>query len=269
MTTFQFFQIPDGLESTASPATATTKWKAVGTDDWTYVNVYALSATPAVVATIYGTLYRQDIRVNKVAYNQFMVSVPYGTRQNASGEWTWDFDTTGGSVHITNAKEEIRRYPSATAPNQKGAISVDADQVQGVDIVIPSMRINVTYRHPQGVITLSQAKFLSSITGTVNNAGFLSFAPGEVLFLGARGSDGSVAEANVTYQFDVSPNLQNATIGTIEGVRKDGHEVLWIKYNDSTETVGGVTLPVRTPKFIYVDRVYEQTNLGIALGFGT
>jgi hypothetical protein len=197
-----------------------------------------------------------------------MVSVPYGTRQNATGEWTWDFDTTGGTVHITHAKQELRRYPTATAPDQQGAIAVDADEVKGIDIVIPTMRMGVTFRHPLGIMTIARAKFLRSITGTTNSTPMLGHAPGEVLFLGARGGDGSNSEANVGYSFAMSENASGLSFGEVASVVKRGHEVAWIRYKDSTATVGGVNRPVRVPQFVYVDRVYDEIDLATALGFG-
>jgi hypothetical protein len=262
----RFFPIPDGIETTASPPTYISKWKSVGEHRETVVNAYAIAFTPSIVATIYGILYRQDIKVTKTAYDQYSISVPYGTRKNETGEWTWDFDTTGGTVHITNGKSE-RRYPS-TAPDQKAAIAVDRDQVNGTDIIIPAMKINVSYKHPQGQITLAQAKFLNSITGMTNSAPFLTFAAGEALFLGARGADGTATDATVSYQFAMSANANNLTIGAVANIVKKGHEVAWIKYEDNTETISGTIRQVRVPKFVYVDKVYEETDLATALGFG-
>jgi len=263
--TFQFFQVPNHAESTAEPATYTSKWKAVGDHRLSYVNSYALGATPAVVATLYGTLHRQDIRVTQTAYNQFEVIVPYGKRKNEAGQWTWDFDTTGGTVHITHAKEELRRYPTGTAPNQKGAIAVDHDEVKGTEIVIPVMRMNVTYKHPLGVISIAYAKYLKSITGTVNSTPMLDHAPGEVLFLGSRGSDGTDSEASVSYSFAMSENATGLAFGDVTGVVKRGHEVAWIRYKDDVDS----GKPTRIPWYAYVDRVYDEIDMASALGFGS
>jgi hypothetical protein len=198
-----------------------------------------------------------------------MVEIAYGTRKNETGDFTWDFDTTGGTIHITQAKEEVARFPAASAPNQKGAIGVDGDEVKGTEIIVPALKINVNFRHPLGVITLPQADFLSDITGTVNNAVFLgTFAPGRVLFLGARGSDGSQAEATVSYQFAVGKNQLNQTIGSVTGVNKKAWEVAWVRYKDTIVTADGKDLPTREPKFVYVDRVYEEIDFRVALGFG-
>ncbi len=264
---FRFIPIPEHTESTATPPTYTSKWKAVGDPSQTYVHIYANAATPPTVLTIYGTLHRQDIRVVQVAYNQFDVTVPYAKNPNANGSWTWDFDTTGGTVHITHA-EEVARYPAGVAPPLSGTIGLDKDQVNGTDIIIPAMKFNVQYKHPSGELTLARSKFLSNITGTVNGDTFLTYAPGEVLFLGARGSDGSDSEVTANYQFAMSANLDNGTIGGIAGVNKKGHEHAWIQFADAVVNEAGVNFPTRKPKHVYVNRPYEEIPMATALGFG-
>lgn len=259
---------PDGIETTASPPSETHQFVIAGSDNRNTVNAYALSATPNLISTNYGILYRQDIRCTRTAYNQWSIEVPYAQGANETGEWTWDFDTTGGTVHITQAKEEVSRYPASTAPDQKGAIAVDGHEVKGTEIVIPAMKIHVQFRHPLGVITLARAKYLRSITGTVSSDAFLTFAPGEVLFLGARGSNGSDAEATVSYEFAVAENATGLTIGGIAGVAKKAWDVAWIRYRDTITTVSGDDNPTRVAEFVYVDRVYETTPMSTALGFG-
>ena len=264
----RFITIPDGISSTANPPTQTHHFMIAEVSDANTAISYAIASTPSVVATVYGILYRDDVRVNRTAYNQWKVEVPYGVKKNASGDWTWEFDTTGGTVHITNAKEELRRYPTATAPDQKGAISVDADKVEGTEIIIPAMKINVQFRHPLGVVTLARAKFLSNMTGKTNSDTFLTFAPGEVLFLGARGSDGSEAEAMISYQFAMASNVTGLTIGSVAGVAKRAWEVAWIRYKDTITTADSKERPTREAQFVYVDRVYDEVAMAAALGFG-
>jgi len=264
----RIFLLPDGIKSTAQEPTETRRYKIADVGNKNTAQAYAIASTPAIVATVHGILYRQDVQVDQANFNQWIVTVPYGSRKNVTGDFTWDFDTTGGTIHITQAKQEVSRYPSASAPNQKGAIAVDGDEVKGTDIIVPAMKINVSFRHPLGVITLPQAKFLSNITGTVNNDPFLTFAPGEVLFLGARGSDGTDAEATVTYQFAMAANVTGQTIGSITGIAKKAWEVAWIRYKDAIVTADGKELPTREAKFVYVDRVYEEIAMAAALGFG-
>jgi hypothetical protein len=264
----RIISLPDGIDSTGFEPTQTRRYKIVGVSNINTANAYAIASTPAIVSTVYGLLYRQDVRIRQSAYNHWMVEVPYGLRKAITGDFTWDFDTTGGTIHITQAKEEVARYPVAIAPDQKEAIAIDGDEVKGTEIVVPAMKINVSFRHPLGVITIPQAKFLSSITGTVNLDTFLTFAPGQVLFLGARGADGTDAEATVSYQFAMAENQSNVTIGDIAGVAKKAWDVAWIRYQDTIAVEGGKELPTRVPKFVYVDRVYESIAMATALGFG-
>lgn len=259
---------PNGIQTAANPPSESHSFTLIGTDNKDEVNAYAMGATPAFVISNYGILYRQDLQCDRTHYNHWKIQVPYAPAKNETGEWTWDFDTTGGTVHITQAKEEMRRYPTATAPNCLGSIAIDGDEVKGVDIVVPAMKINVQYKHPQGVLTLARAKFLNNMTGMVNSDSFLTFSPGEVLFLGARGSDGTESEATVSYSFAMAANAEGLTIGDIAGVAKKGWEVAWIRYHDTITNSDGKDWPTRVPQFVYVDRVYETISMSSALGFG-
>jgi hypothetical protein len=264
----QWIVTPNGVETTANPPSENHTFRLIGTNDRNVANAYAYGATPAFVVSNYGILYKQDIQLSRTAYNHWTVRVPYAPAKNESGEWTWDFDTTGGTVHLTQAREEVARYPSATAPNQQGAIAVDQDEVKGIEIVIPAMKLNVQYRHPMGVLTLAKAKFLANMTGLVNSDVFLTFAPGEVLFLGARGSDGTESEATISYSFAMAANVTGLTIGGIANVAKKGWEVAWIRYQDTITVADGKDNPTRVPKYVYVDRVYDTIPMATALGFG-
>ncbi len=264
----QFFPAPNGISTTASPPSSTYKYRLIGTASENEANAYVMASTPFIVTTTYGVLYRQDIECQRTAYNQWDVTVPYDQTNRTLGEWTWDFDTTGGQIHITNAKEEVSRYPATTAPNQLGAIACDGDEVKGTEIIVPAMKVNVQFKHPMGVVTLAYAKFLSNITGTVNSDRFLGFSPGEVLFLGASGSDGTNAEASMNYSFAMSANVTGLSIGAITGVAKKGWEVAWIRYHDTITSADGKDNPTRVAKYVYVDRVYEEINMTNALGFG-
>jgi hypothetical protein len=294
---FQFIRIPEHTESSDNPPTLVQYWKAVGSANPAFVKAFVQTGTPITVATINGTLFRDDIQLRQVAYNQFEIAVPYGARNRqpsqglSVGEWTWDFDTTGGSVHITYAKEEVGRYKQGEnadfllgisddprlmteVPDQLGLIGVKPETVEGVDIVIPLMRFGVTYRHPPGAIGIPRARYLASITGSTNSDTFMTFSPGEVLFLGSRGGEGSQTESTVNYQFLASPNAL-LNIGGIQNIARKGHEVLWVLYEDAEVFTGKSDangnpekIATRKPKFAYVDRVYDEVPLATALGFG-
>lgn len=194
---------------------------------------------------------------------------------------TRSFDTGGGTQHITQSlpvgqDESLDfefRFPGGAA-NQSGAIGVDGDSVNGVDIVVPALTWTETYDVPHQFITADYIKTLSKLTGTVNNAAFRTFPAGEVLFLGASGSqewDSDKGEGpwNLSFKFSQSPNagagktLPALSIGDISNIAKDGHDYMWIRYEDS---VNANTL-VKRPKAVYVNRVYRRENFG-QLGLG-
>jgi len=264
MTLFRFTESRDSRKTTTIPLTYVAAYTASGTNDGAYVRAYALAATPTVVSLVGGTAYRQDVAVDPVGFEQWKIVVPYGPKQHETGEFTLTFDTSGGTVHISASKATIGKYPSGTAPDFKQLIGVNADQVEGADIVIPALKITANFRHPAAFMTLAQIKYLASITGKVNSATFLTFAAGEVLFLGAAGSEGTESETEVTYQFAMSSNATGLTIGDVADIVKKGHELAWIKYKDDVDS----TLPVKVPEFVYVERVYDTVNLALGLGFG-
>jgi hypothetical protein len=192
------------------------------------------------------------------------------------------FDTGGATQHITQAipsdtfpfGDQSFHTGSPAAPNMRGAIGVDGDSVQGVDIVVPQLTWTENYDVPWQYVTTDYIKSLSSLTGTVNNAEFRGFAAGEVLFTGASGSqqwdsDKGDGPWSLSYKFVASANqgsgktYPSITIGDISGIEKDGHDYLWVRYEDAVENQ---TL-LKRPKFVYVDKVYRRASFA-GLGIG-
>jgi hypothetical protein len=193
------------------------------------------------------------------------------------------FDTGGATQHITQAigsddfPDGEQRFHSGApaAPNMQGAIGVDGDSVQGVDIVVPQLTWTETYDVPAQYVSTDYVKTTSRMTGTVNDDEFRGFAAGEVLFLGASGSQQWDEEKgdgpwSLSYKFVAHPNygagktLPALTIGNIEDIEKDGHDYLWVRYEDA---VSGSTL-LKRPKFVYVNKVYRRADfkdLGIGV----
>lgn len=177
------------------------------------------------------------------------------------------FDTTGGTQHITQAHDETK-YPSS-APTQEKAIAVDANGVNGVDIVVPQLQWQETYDVPNSYVTSAWIRGVAGLTGTVNNGSFRGFGAGEVLFVGCSGSqewDDQKGRGpwSLSFRFIASQNVTNQTIGSISGVAKKGHEYLWVRYEDS---VAENTL-IKKPKHVYVNKVYKETDFS-GLGIGT
>lgn len=193
------------------------------------------------------------------------------------------FDTSGGTAHITQAIKGAgtnngeRRWGSGGengAPYAEHAIGVDGNSVNGVDIVIPQLTWTETYDVPSQYVTSAYIKNVASLTGTVNSAAFRTFAAGEVLFVGASGSQEWDAEKGngpwtLAFKFIASPNagagqtVPALEVGSITGIEKRGHDYLWVRYEDS---VTDDTL-IKKPKHVYVNKVYRDGNFSL-LGIG-
>lgn len=198
------------------------------------------------------------------------------------------FDTSGVSTHITQQPQldagtsvrtygTERRYPEAgadAAPDQEGAIGVDGQSVNGVDIIVPTLQWTETYDVPAQYVTTDYIKNVSALTGTVNASSFRGFAAGEVLFQGATGSqdwDEQRGDSpwSLSYKFLASANadgvtMPRVTIGSITGIEKKGHEYLWVKYEDEVNS----TTVFKRPRHVYVNQVYAETDFQL-LGLGT
>ena len=176
------------------------------------------------------------------------------------------FDTTGGTQHITQAYSETRF--GTNAPDQKKAIGVDSNGVNGVDIVVPQLQWQETYDVPNVYVTSEWIRGVSGVTGTTNNASFRGFEAGEVLFLGCSGSQEWDDEKgrgpwSLSFRFVASKNVTGETVGDITGVDKKGHEYLWVRYEESESQ----NVLIKKPKAVYVNKVYREGNFS-SLGIG-
>jgi hypothetical protein len=235
---FQFDEAPDSRSQTANPPSETRIYVASGEFDPLVVKAYAYGGTPAFVATVEAILYRQDIQVEPDGHRLFRVVVPYAKNKKEQGNFSFDFDTSGGSIHIKASKSTVSRYPAAGAKDHKQLI------------VVPATKINCHFTHPLGVVTLNHAFYLAEITGKVNNDNIFGRQPGEILFLGGSGGDGTDAPAQVKYSFAYEKNLSDLIFGAITGVAKDGWDYIWLEYED--DDAGGK--PGKVPKQVNVDR---------------
>lgn len=258
----RFDEKPNSGAQTTNPASITKLYTLCGFTDAAAAYSYAASMTAAVSIGAGQVLYRQNISVDPVGYDVWDVSVPYGTLDKTVGEYRFSFSTTGGTVTIRQAKEHVAVFP-AGKPNNQGAIDVQNGEAQGVEIVIPALKLTYTFRHPLGFVNEALAVKLARLTGRTNSAIWHGFKAGECLFLGASGSDGSTAEAEVQYEIACSEELTSATVGAITGVNKKGWDISWSSFVDDED--GGK--PVRIVDYISVERVYDSFDFAAQLGF--
>lgn len=267
---FTFDERPESRQSSFDPPTETLIYNALGEQDDMVVKTYAIAGTPFSIFTAAGILYRQDIRVDPVGWANYKVTVPYGKKKRNTGEYSFHFDTTGATVNIRCSRQHVSSYDStgilagADANLHKGAIGVQLDgEVAGVDVVIPCLKLSIDFKHPRGIVTIARAKHLSDCTGRYNDQPYLGFDSGELLFLGATGSDGTDSDAEVSYHFAGSPNTTTLKFDQILGITKKGWEAAWVEFK--REEVNGK--PTSKPMRVHIERVYEGLDFATAFGW--
>ena len=185
----------------------------------------------------------------------------YGQRTfTPTGESVYQFDTGGGSQHVTQSRTTVARYarPGAVAGNFMGAIGVSADGVDGADITVPVYNFSEVHYKSRSFVDDSYKATLFELTGSVNSRKFRMFAAGEVLFLGASGTKRGSDDWELTYRFAASPNRSGIAIGDIAGIVKGGWEYLWVQYADE-EDANAQTL-IKRPLSVHVEQVYAYKD---------
>ena len=107
----------------------------------------AITALKAAAPATLGGLRRQPVAIEPVhvdtakpdtcIWTGTAAYAPFDRKEPPqTGDSVYNFDTGGGSQHITQSLQTVSRYPG-TAPDFKGAIGVTHDNVEGVDITVP------------------------------------------------------------------------------------------------------------------------------------
>ena len=178
------------------------------------------------------------------------------------------FDTGGGTMHRNQSLKTVSKVPN-DAPDFNGAIEVDNEgNVNGVDVTMPVLNFTETHVMKGSRVSTSYKKSVAALTGTVNRSGFRGFSAGEVLFLGASGTNRGKKNDSpweITFRFAVSPNQSSLQVGKLKVSNKRGWDYLWVRYADKVaENKKNV---IKEPVAAYVEQVYPEGDFG-NLGLG-
>jgi hypothetical protein len=148
---------------------------------------------------------------------------------SGAGSYTFSFSTTGATYHTKFAKDQDAfngTYGTADA-TVGHKINWNGQSADGIDIVGPQLQITIRKRLPGSRITLPFIRQIVSLTGKTNNATFMQFAAGELLFMGAEGQMVVGQDTEVTYNFSAAPNVASADIDGVTVTDIKGHEYIW------------------------------------------
>jgi hypothetical protein len=229
----------------------------------------ARSALLSNSPTLHNGLSRDDAEVEEIAPSSWLGIVRYASSDQAPpqvGESSFSFETRGGTQHITQSLSTVGTYAASgyTAPDFGGAIGVQSDGVEGVDITVPVYTFSET--HYFDTISTAYKSTLFYLTGRTNSGAFKGLDAGEGLFLGAAGSKRGDDPWEITFAFAGSPNVTGLSIGTITGIAKNGWDYIWARYAEVEDATAKML--VRKPIAAYVERVYREGDFS-ALGIGT
>jgi len=256
-----------GTDATDRGSTAELKWHVSGSNDVEDCLDY-LDSNNVVPAIFRGLVYKSlawEPKGNgcwEFIANYVHPDVGDQGETLDTGDYTFSFETGGTTVKrpVSIATRAFAKS-GETAPNFQGAIGVKDEKgertVEGCEIGIPALKFSIRKRVPQATLTLAYVLALMRMSYRTNNAPFMGFGTGELLFLGASGSEATDTDPEVTFNFEASPNAV-LTIGDISGITKKGFEYLWVLFEDVEDETAQMT--VKRPKAVYSEQVYEEAD---------
>jgi hypothetical protein len=195
------------------------------------------------------------------------------SRVKRSGTVDLSFDTSGGTVHITQSIQNIANVgrPGEIPPDYQGAIGVTDDNVEGTDIPARAFNFKETwYKKATDVTEVYKAKLFNA-TAKVNNATFRGFAAGQVLLQYVTGTASAVDEDlvdgwSLEFHFSASPNQTSVNIASLNAFNKLGWDYIWFRYPSEQDNTANST--VRRPKSAHIERVLDFADFS-SLEIGT
>lgn len=233
-----------------------------GTDD-EYV---AQADLEAALATFVGGLVLQETQViERMGPESWRFRARWGRlAPNESGDSTYEFDTGGGTAHITQSLNTLSGTPApgvATAPDFNGAIGVTSQGVEGVDIVVPVFNFSETHYIDAASVSGAYIATLYNLTGKVSSTSYKGFAAGELLFKGAQGMLKDWTTWQLKYNFAASENASSLAVGPITVPLKRGWDYLWVAYAENEDASAGHL--VKRPLAAYVEQVHWMADLSL------
>lgn len=267
----ELFKSQSGTDATDNRSTAQRYWAVMGSSDLDTARNAILAAAQADFDGLKFDSLEHEYVGDKVWIFTANYTDPERQEQKeqlAVDEYRISFDTTGAQTRMM-VSYQTNTYPrnqQTIPPDFDNAIDVDQNgRPRGVDVIIPSLKFDITYRQAKAVITNAYIRTLADLTGKVNDAAFYGFNAGEVLFLGAAGSQSTKSDPEITYKFVASPNATFSVAG-ISNVTKQGHQYLWVWY-ETDEDVNAHTLRPNAHT-VFVETVYRNADFS-QLGIGS
>lgn len=214
-----------------------------------------------VLIDVYDGLFLDSISRVRMGPDQWEFTCTYNNLNPQPGDFTVSVDTTGGQILQTYAYgQNSFAAPGKTLPDFGNAIDVQNGEPQGVERVIPVLKINVQTRIHSDYITspVAYSRILAQYTGWTNSLAYKGFDANELLFIGASGDVIANDHPMLTFSFLAGENLVSQTIGSITGINKKAHEYLWYYYAPAKDATTGVK--TADIEGAYVGQIYGERD---------
>jgi len=242
----------------------------------------AYAAVQAAAPATAGALVRDSIKLKHIEIGIWEATVSYVSPEAQKkdpdiGQIEWDFDTTGGTQHITSSFETNYDFhdPAWNPMEFQNAIDVSKKkhgyEVKGLDIVVPKLELTCTTSFAPNVVTIEWIKAIAEMTGKTNDAVWKTFERGELLFMGARIKAKYREKTTVTFTFSASENIvaaDNVMIGAGGGgagfgpIEKSGHQYQWVYFVQDVQA-NQVLMKAKQALIETVYREADFTELGL------
>lgn len=213
-----------------------------------------------------------DIDLEEDSSNIWVADADYSITQSKTPAETGDeeisFDISPLSTKITHSLGNISRVAATgTAPDFKGGIGWDGEKFTGTEKMVEAFSFTII-KYVPAATALSNAYIqgLRSAAFHFNNAIFRGFSLGELLYVGASGSQRNDDDFAVSHKFMAGLNVTDLSVGPVNGINKKAWEYLWALYESIEDTSANFVTDI--PQSVYVEGIYEgasfPTQIGVA-----
>ena len=282
---YEVVQSQSGKDGTGRNSKRKLLYHVLGTDDDATIMATVLATSPPSFVTPGGTLNLDDVSKTQIGPEFWAAEVNYidpekqeDKKKRPTGTLVASWDTTGGTQHITTSLETVDKAGDSASdppPDFRNAIEVTESGVNGTDVVVPLLRLELEYKFPNASVTDEYIRQLRDLTGTTNHEEFKGWAAGELLFMGSNGRQSSDGDISARFIFAAGKNIDidcekyrlvEETTGEWATLTKGAHDHLWFYFKKAKDAAAAKV--VHRPIAAYVERVYEKENFAL-IGIGT
>lgn len=222
-------------------------------------------------------LFRQKLSIESTGFEGiWTATVPYSKKKNEDDEEQQQeqqadpfdglsFNVGTESQRITQPIKTRGLYTKLgkSIPNKKSAIGFDGENVEGVDILVPTFDFTIERVFQRSKITNSFVKSLVDCAGKVNRSKFKDKDQHCCQFMGCAGGKESEKTWKLQFNFRAAETIRNFDVGDIKVEEKRGFDYLWVRYKTDIDEEAVVKVPLG----VYVEEIIEERDFSV-LGLG-